>query len=300
MPAARTRGATSRSTRRTASSFCRPDRPRTTLYGGDRQGNNLFGNCLLALDARTGKRLWHFQIVHHDLWDYDNAAAPKLLTVNHNGKPIDIVAQAGKTGFLYVFERQDRHAALAHRRAACSQERSPGRVLVAHAADSHQASAVRAAVDDAGRSESVRQRRRAGDAEATRPRRGEPGCVHAVEPFASAHPVSRRMGRRQLGQHRRRSRDRDGLRAQPGDDQLPQDVARDARQRRWRRTRTGRAAWTARAGGPERLHAALLRMSRAGADADAIAAGDRLAGIPLDRAPGHERDAGVRCVDDLQ
>jgi quinoprotein glucose dehydrogenase len=80
--------------------------PTHDLYGGDRQGDNLFGNCLLALDARTGKRVWHFQIVHHDLWDYDNAAAPKLLTVQHNGKPIDIVAQAGKTGFLYVFERK--------------------------------------------------------------------------------------------------------------------------------------------------------------------------------------------------
>ena len=80
--------------------------PTHDLYGGDRQGDNLFGNCLLALDARTGKRLWHFQIVHHDLWDYDNAASPKLLTVQQNGKPIDIVAQAGKTGFLYVFERK--------------------------------------------------------------------------------------------------------------------------------------------------------------------------------------------------
>ena len=80
--------------------------PTHDLYGGDRQGDNLFGNCLLALDARTGKRLWHFQIVHHDLWDYDNAASPKLLTVQHNGKPLEIVAQAGKTGFLYVFERK--------------------------------------------------------------------------------------------------------------------------------------------------------------------------------------------------
>ena len=80
--------------------------PTHDLYGGDRKGDNLFGNCLLALDARTGKRLWHFQIVHHDLWDYDNAAAPKLLTVHHNGKPIEIVAQAGKTGFVYVFERK--------------------------------------------------------------------------------------------------------------------------------------------------------------------------------------------------
>ena len=79
--------------------------PTHDLYGADRAGDNLFGNCLLALDARTGKRLWHFQTVHHDLWDYDLAAAPKLLTVRHNGKPVEIVAQAGKTGFLYVFER---------------------------------------------------------------------------------------------------------------------------------------------------------------------------------------------------
>ena len=79
--------------------------PTHDLYGADRAGANLFGNCLLALDARTGKRLWHFQTVHHDLWDYDLTAAPKLLTVRRNGKPVEIVAQAGKTGFLYVFER---------------------------------------------------------------------------------------------------------------------------------------------------------------------------------------------------
>jgi quinoprotein glucose dehydrogenase len=79
--------------------------PTTDLYGADRAGNNLFGNCLIALDARTGVRRWHFQTVHHDLWDYDLASAPKLLTVRHDGREVDIVAQAGKTGFLYVFER---------------------------------------------------------------------------------------------------------------------------------------------------------------------------------------------------
>ena len=60
--------------------------PTYDYYGADRIGSNLFGNCLLALDARTGKRLWHFQMVHHDLWDYDNNAAPQLITVRHNGK----------------------------------------------------------------------------------------------------------------------------------------------------------------------------------------------------------------------
>jgi quinoprotein glucose dehydrogenase len=79
--------------------------PTHDLYGADRAGNNLFGNCLLALDARTGARRWHFQVVHHDLWDYDLTAAPKLLTVRHDGAMVDVVAQAGKTGFLYVFER---------------------------------------------------------------------------------------------------------------------------------------------------------------------------------------------------
>ena len=79
--------------------------PTHDSYGGDRKGANLFGNSLLALDARTGKRLWHFQVVHHDLWDYDLTTAPKLLTIRRGGKPIDIVAQPTKFGFLYVFDR---------------------------------------------------------------------------------------------------------------------------------------------------------------------------------------------------
>ena len=74
--------------------------PNYDFYGGNRKGANLFGDCLLALDARTGKRLWHFQLVHHDLWDYDAPAAPKLLTVRHNGKTVEAVAQPTKMGFL--------------------------------------------------------------------------------------------------------------------------------------------------------------------------------------------------------
>ena len=74
-------------------------------YGADRVGDDVFANCLIALDARTGKRLWHFQNVHHDMWDYDDVAAPMLVTINHNGKKVDAVALAGKTGYLYVFDR---------------------------------------------------------------------------------------------------------------------------------------------------------------------------------------------------
>jgi quinoprotein glucose dehydrogenase len=79
--------------------------PTYDYYGADRIGANLYANCLVALDARTGKRLWHFQMVHHDLWDYDTTAAPQLVTVQHDGKPIDVVAQSSKQGFMYVFDR---------------------------------------------------------------------------------------------------------------------------------------------------------------------------------------------------
>jgi quinoprotein glucose dehydrogenase len=79
--------------------------PKYNFYGSDRKGANLFGDCLLALDARTGKRLWHFQMVHHDIWDYDDATAPKLLRVRHAGKTIDAVAQVSKQGFVWVFDR---------------------------------------------------------------------------------------------------------------------------------------------------------------------------------------------------
>jgi quinoprotein glucose dehydrogenase len=74
-------------------------------YGADRIGQNLFANSTIALDARTGKRLWHFQTVHHDLWDYDLPAGPKLLTVRHDGKNADVAIQPTKQGFLFVLDR---------------------------------------------------------------------------------------------------------------------------------------------------------------------------------------------------
>jgi quinoprotein glucose dehydrogenase len=79
---------------------------RYDFYGGNRHGANLFGNSLLALNARTGERLWHFQTIHHDLWDLDLPTAPKLLTVRHNGEQIDAVAQPSKQGLLFVFNRE--------------------------------------------------------------------------------------------------------------------------------------------------------------------------------------------------
>ena len=76
------------------------------FYGGIRKGSNLFANCLLALDAKTGRRLWHFQFTHHDIWDRDPPAPPNLITITRNGKKIPAVAQVTKQGYVYVFHRE--------------------------------------------------------------------------------------------------------------------------------------------------------------------------------------------------
>ena len=76
------------------------------FWGGNRKGVNLFSNCIVALNARTGTRIWHFQTVHHDIWDRDLPAPPNLLTVEHNGKKIDALAQITKTGFIFLLDRE--------------------------------------------------------------------------------------------------------------------------------------------------------------------------------------------------
>src|SRR5690606_16325054 len=78
----------------------------TDFYGGDRKGSNLYANCLLALEAKTGKLLWHFQFTHHDLWDRDLPAPPNLITISREGKKIPAVAQVTKQGYVYVFDRK--------------------------------------------------------------------------------------------------------------------------------------------------------------------------------------------------
>ena len=75
------------------------------FYGADRVGDDLFANCLLALDAETGKRIWHFQGVKHDLWDRDFPSPPVLVTVDRDGKPVDAVAETSKQGYVYLFDR---------------------------------------------------------------------------------------------------------------------------------------------------------------------------------------------------
>jgi len=79
--------------------------PAYDFYGGDRKGKNLFGNSLVALNAATGKLIWYFQMVHHDLWDYDLPAQPSLVTIKQNGRSIPAVVEVTKMGFVFVFDR---------------------------------------------------------------------------------------------------------------------------------------------------------------------------------------------------
>lgn len=85
--------------------FASTGSPSFDFYGGYRKGMNLFGNCVLALDASTGERIWHYQTVHHDLWDYDNPPAPILATIDKDGKKQDAVVQFTKMGLTFVLDR---------------------------------------------------------------------------------------------------------------------------------------------------------------------------------------------------
>ncbi|GAB3888038.1 outer membrane protein assembly factor BamB family protein [Spirosoma agri] len=101
------------------------------FYGGNRKGNNLFANCLLALDASTGRRRWHYQLVHHDVWDRDPPAPPNLLTVVQNGpdgrpRRIDAVAQITKQGYVFIFDRVTGQSLFPVHEEPVSQEVVPG------------------------------------------------------------------------------------------------------------------------------------------------------------------------------
>jgi quinoprotein glucose dehydrogenase len=80
--------------------------PTSDMYGGERPGSNLFGNSLVALDLRTGQRIWHQQLIHHDIWDWDNPTSPILLDVNVDGRPVKAIVQLTKQAFAYAFNRE--------------------------------------------------------------------------------------------------------------------------------------------------------------------------------------------------
>ncbi len=79
--------------------------PSSDFYGGDREGSNLFANCIMSLDAESGKMKWYYQTIYHDLWDRDHPCPPNLTTIKHNGKMVDVVVQATKDGLVYVLDR---------------------------------------------------------------------------------------------------------------------------------------------------------------------------------------------------
>src|SRR5690606_19525910 len=80
--------------------------PTSDMYGGHRHGDNLYGNSVVALNAETGERIWHFQQIHHDTWDWDNPTSPILLDVNVGGRPIKALVQLTKQAFAYAFDRE--------------------------------------------------------------------------------------------------------------------------------------------------------------------------------------------------
>jgi len=100
--------------------------PTSDFYGGHRPGNNLYGESLVAVDLKTGQRKWHFQIVHHPIWDYDLSSAPILLDINVGGKPVKAVALPSKESFLYVFDRITGQAGVPIDERAVPQSDVPG------------------------------------------------------------------------------------------------------------------------------------------------------------------------------
>lgn len=97
-------------------------------WGGNRIGDNLFANCILALDAKTGRRIWHYQVVHHDLWDYDIPTPPTLVTLKKDGKSIDAVAQPTKMGHLFVLDRETGEPIFGAEERSVPQSSIPGEV----------------------------------------------------------------------------------------------------------------------------------------------------------------------------
>ena len=101
--------------------------PTSTYYGGDRQGDNLYANSVVAIDAETGKYKWHFQAIHHDIWDYDLPPAPGLIDIVQNGRRIPALAQTGKMGLMFILEPRHRQTCFRRRGTTCSQIGRPDR-----------------------------------------------------------------------------------------------------------------------------------------------------------------------------
>ena len=174
--------------------------PSVDQYGGDREGDNLFGTSLVAADASTGKYLWHFQVVHHDIWDADLAGAPALIDVKHGGRTIPAVAVIGKVGLLFLLDRRNRQADLRRRGTAGGAKRGAAGTNVEDAAVSAEAGAAVAHDDDGSGHRDRHARARSRVPEADRGHAaGRTVPAGGVQPLARAIP--RQPWRRQLGWH---------------------------------------------------------------------------------------------------
>ncbi|MXV94764.1 MAG: PQQ-binding-like beta-propeller repeat protein, partial [Gemmatimonadetes bacterium] len=214
--------------------------PSNDYYGGHRKGDNLYAESLVALDARTGELAWHFQTIHHGLWDFDLPGAPVLLTVERDGDAVDAVAVAGKTGFVYTFDRGTGDP-------VWPIEERPVPLSDVHGE-------VSAALREAGLHARRPDRPHSGTAP---PGRGTHGGIPLRPPLRASlarrdHCDAGDPGRRQLGRRRLRPALRLPLRQVVGGAQSAQDRARrPGDHRRGLRHRPGRTTHAARLRSPD-------------------------------------------------
>ncbi len=181
------------------------------FYGADRSGDDLFANCLIALKADTGERVWHFQAVKHDLWDRDFPSPPNLVTVKHNGKLVDAIAQTTKQGWVYLFDRTNGQPLFPIEERAYPASDVPGETGVANSALAGKTGALCQAVTD---------RRHVVEPDAGGASMGgrkipdvsEPGPIPAFERGQGNGGVSGIRWRRGVGRRGVRSRNEDSLR----------------------------------------------------------------------------------------
>ena len=184
--------------------------PSNDYYGGRRPGSNLFAESIVCLDAKTGQRKWHYQIVHHGLWDYDPASPPNLVTITVDGKRIDAVVQLTKQGFAFVFDRVTGKPVWPIEERPVPQSDVPGRAERGRPSRSRpgrrRSTSQGVTLDDAF--DLTPELKAAAQAEMKKFRLGPLYTPPSMEGHRGA---ARRVGRRQLGRRRVRSRDRDAV-----------------------------------------------------------------------------------------
>ena len=182
--------------------------PSPDYYGGERTGDNHYANSVVALRASTGKVVWHFQAVHHDLWDYDVASPPALVTITHDGKRVDVVLQATKTGQLFVLDR-DTGVRCARQRRANEQPIAPRRSVHAHA----WYAVCHAASHDHGAGPPALCATTVGLARRDRPPNGRTRVGRAARRSGKSRPFPRRAGEHAAGHAEPRRADCDSWRS---------------------------------------------------------------------------------------